>query len=124
MTGWGNILLEAPAGFMVSHPSRQNTYRAQSLDSRTAPPTSPRLPDMNTFHPLVPSRLPANLSYIPTEEDLQEIARNQQILVTTMWEAFQSLGYRIDKQQIDLGKINDRLWKLEHPKAETGICVS
>ena len=102
--------VEAPAGFMVNHPSRQNTYS-------TTLPASPRLPDMKTFHPLVPSRLPANLSYIPTEEGLQEIARNQQILVTTMWEAFQSLGYRIDKQQIEFGKINDRLWALEHPKA-------
>lgn len=47
---------------------------------------------------------------------LQRILNNQQSMAHTFWGAFQSLGYRLDKHDMDFGVIRDRLWKIEHPR--------
>ena len=118
LTGWGNMGLEAPAGFMVNHPTRQNTYSAQSLDSRTTPTVSHRLPDMNLLAPLQPTALPRRLGRAAIEQLLIKIVHNQDVFARYSWEMYNSLGYRLDKNELEREKDRDRLWALEHPKAE------
>ncbi len=72
--------------------------------------------DMNN---IISSQVPPkHLNRAGIEDCLRRILSNQQSIATTFWEAFQSLGYRLDKHDMDFEIIRDRLWRIEHPKAE------
>lgn len=105
------MVVEAPAGFMVSHLSRQNTYSTKSS-------FSPRLSDMNLLAPLQPIVLPRRLGRAAIEELLIKILHNQDSFTHDFWDLINSLGYRMDKTELEREKDRDRLWALEHPKAE------
>ena len=68
--------------------------------------------DMKT---IIDSKLPKHFTRATTGECLTRILGNQEVIARTFWEAFQSLGYRLDKHDIDFGAVRDRLWKIEHP---------
>ncbi len=71
--------------------------------------------DMNN---IISSQVPKHFNRAGIEDCLRNILSNQQTMATTFWEAFQSLGYRLDKHDIAFEAVRDRLWKVEHPLAE------
>ena len=104
---WGP---EALPGFMCPT-SRQNLY------SHTTPSYSPRLSDMNPLVPIQPTALPRRLGRAAIEKLLIKILQSQDIFARYSWEMYNSLGYRLDKEELERGKDRDRIWKLEHPEA-------
>lgn len=84
---------------------------------------SPRLPDMNLLAPLLPTVLPRRLGRAAIEQLLIKILHNQDSFTHDFWDLINSLGYRMDKTELEREKDRDRLWKLEHPKTEVETCV-
>lgn len=113
-TGWGTaVIVGAEAHFFMA--------QLRIISSTVTFPKRTTLLGMDK--PCLP-QLPHRFGHVELEKFLRQLLRNQEIFATDFWEAHVSMDYRIDKiRQEDLGKINDRLWKLEHPKAEVP-CVS
>ena len=113
MTGWGNILLEAPAGFMVSHPSRQNTLYHEV----TTPNRRDYALEMNIVPSLHPVQYSDHMGRTEMRQLLITIVRRQEIFTHDIWELFNSLSYQKESQDIEIAKIKDQLWLLKHPSA-------
>jgi hypothetical protein len=109
VTGWGAaVIADSEVHFFMAVTSYNKYYC--HLPKRTT------LFGMDK--PCLP-QLPHRFGHTELERFLRQLLRNQEIFATDFWESFVSMDYRIDKiLQEDLGKINDRLWALEHPKAE------
>ena len=109
VTGWGAaVIADAEAHFFMTS--------LRIISSTVTLPKRTTLLGMDK--PCLP-QLPHRFGHTELEKFLRQLLRNQEIFATTFWEAYVSMDYRIDKiRQEDLGKINDRLWALEHPKAE------
>ena len=91
---------------------RQNTYLANHPASCAPASSASTLFGMDINLP----QLPRHFGHAAMEPFLRKLLRNQEIFATDFWELFNSLGYRIDKQIVDMCRSNDRLWKLEHPQ--------
>lgn len=69
---------------------------------------------------LIHYQIPKHFSRAAIEDSLRKITNRQEALAHTLWDIFQSLGYRLDKHDIQLDTIRDRLWKIEHPQNNKG----
>jgi len=77
---------------------------------------------MDAFKPPVPTRFPSILLLrAQAEELLPEIIRHQEAFAHIMWEAYQSLGYRLDELYERIEEIQKRLFRLERDYPE--LCV-
>jgi hypothetical protein len=84
-----------------------------------ASPHSDNLNGMNTELLPQPVKMPRHLGRAEVAQLLSKILRHQEILVNDICELFNSLGYRIDLQDENMGIIRNRLWAIEH-KAKGG----
>ena len=69
------------------------------------------IPNMNTVNL---SRLPKHEGRTTLGQSLDVLLKKQEIFATTVWEFFNSLGYRLDRHDQDLETVRDRIWNIEH----------
>jgi hypothetical protein len=74
------------------------------------------IPSMNTSNI---SRLPKHAGRTALGQSLDVLLKKQEIFATTVWEFFNSLGYRLDQHDQDLKTVRDRLWNIEHSERRT-----
>lgn len=71
------------------------------------------IPSMNTFN--LP-QLPKHAGRTALGQSLDVLLKKQEIFAATVWEFFNSLGYRLDRHDQDLKTVRDRIWNIEHSK--------